>query len=263
MLRYRSTVHAAMVLALAIMFPAFRAAAQGNGTSVNPFTTLFQWNRADLSQFTRTDVGSAAYVLNELVRTTQPDYTWGVLPAAEWTTTTGTGAPQYRYLMTNDAFAPAAGELLVIEADIGYGSLEADKNGLACFDPANPANNYFVVTHRRDYFGFQVNKYINGTFYAQTAIVQSAAATSSFKMQKPRIRLTLDTNGRVQLYTGNMVLADLPMTLGNGTMITSCKVGFVIAAANGPFSFSRLRVFRMAPAGLQLFGAQAPQKEDR
>lgn len=252
----RVPVGTARTLLLALCFWAAPAMAQTGGTSVAPFTTLFQWNRGDLSQFTIADVGTSATTTMPagLVRTTQPDATYSVIPAAEFSVASGSGGPQKRFIYTNDTFAPQAGEDLVVEADLYYDSWPlTNPHGLGCFDPANPTSNFYVVTHTDGSKQYSVIKVINGTTYTQAAATY-VLDNPSLKMNKARIRYVLTSAGRFRIYMGGYQLMDLPMTLGNATTLTNCKVGFAVyGGSSTTLAFSRLRVFRITPLGEQVF----------
>ncbi|MGH8248514.1 MAG: hypothetical protein ACREUU_19015, partial [Gammaproteobacteria bacterium] len=134
--------------------------------------------------------------------------------------------------------------------DMGYGTGSNDKHGVACFDPANPTTNHYVLTRNGSGF-WQLNKYIGGTLYVQAAPT-TPTGYGGGQGNKFRIRMVVTSTGRARVHLYGMSVMDVPMTLGNATTITSCKVGLIVKGTLDAH-MSGLRVFRMKPEGEQLF----------
>ncbi len=228
---------------VALLAPSARA--QSNGSSISPFTLLFEWNRANTDQFTKTDIPNPSGIA-ETLYTTQPSTAYSVTPMLKWTGPSS----QYRYLLTTDTYSPTADEDLVIEADVGGVSDSNEKNGVGCFDPQNPTSNFYVLTRNSSGY-WQLNKYIGGTLYVQTGGVQSGYAGDGLRW-KMRVRFVVTNAGGVRIHIAGMTVMDVPMTMGNSTVLTSCKAGLVLYPYNTQY-MSNLRVFRMKPEGEQLF----------
>ncbi len=227
-----------------------------NGTTVAPFASVMEWTRDGLGQFSILGTGSTStgYNITPTLRTAQVDVNNTVVPFVEWTSTAGAG-PNFQFLLTNQAYAPTGDEDLVIEADIAYSGID-QTSGLGCFDPANPTTNFYLLS--RHFNGtYRLKKYINGTMYTQGQDARSAESGTSIRGQKARVRFVVTGTGGVRVYSAGSIVFDLPMTLGNPTVLSSCRVGFVVCAwcvqYGGGFSFSRLRTFRMKPDGEQMF----------
>ena len=225
----------------------------GNGTAAAPFATITEWSRGDLSQFSILDVGTNSVKLTPVLRTTQPDSSYSVLPDIEWTVTAAAG-PSHQYLLTKQAYAPTGEEDLVIEADIAYSVID-QITGFGCFDPNSPTSNYYLLGKTTGGI-YRLRKSIGGTLYTQ-AQDSVAPESTAIKGQKARIRFVLTKAGGVRVYNAGNVLFEVPMTLGNPTVLSACRPGFVVTPwsvqSGGGLAFSRLRVFRMKPDGEQMF----------
>lgn len=238
---------AGWIVALALLV-AVPGAAQDNGSSISPYTILFEWNRTNLSQFTKTCVPNCNN-LSEVFYSTQPNANYAVTPMVLFTGGTW-GVDQDRYFVSNDIFSPAADEDLVIEADAGYGSGAGLKHGVGCFDPQDPtAASYVLARNGSSYW--QLNKFVGGTLYVQ-ATPNAPTGYGAGVGTKFRIRFVVTSTGRVRVYLFGMSVMDVPMTLGNSTVLTSCRVGVVVKGVNDLY-MSNLRVFRMKAEGEQLF----------
>lgn len=226
--------------------------AGGNASAIAPFGSVMEWNRNDNSQFSIINVGTDSNIITPTLRTTQADASYTTISMLEFTLTPGAGWAR-RYFLSKQAYAPTADEDLVIEADVFYDAID-QLNGLGCFDPNNPTNNYYLLARNR-YGAYRLRKSIAGTLYTQGQDSVSGGSLSNVKGQKTRIRFVLTSAGGVRVYTAGMVVFDLPMTLGNATVLAACRVGFVLSpwAVGWGFSFSRLRVFRMKADGEQMF----------
>jgi len=225
-----------------------------NGTTVAPFATIMEWTRDGTAQFDVIPTGSSGIVMTPTLRTTQINATYTVVPFVEWTYTSGAG-PQFQYFLTKQAYAPTVDEDLVIEADIAYSALD-QVNGVGCFDPATPTSNFYLLS--RDFNGtYRLKKYVAGIQYIQGQDARSTESGTTLWGQKARVRFVVTKTGGVRVYSAGSIVFDLPMTLGNPTVLSSCRVGFVVCSwcvqYGGGFSFSRLRTFRMKPDGEQMF----------
>ena len=225
------------------------AAAQGNGSSVAPYATLFEWNRTNMSQFTKVDVPTPNNMVETLV-STQTSLAYSVTPMVQWTNGIWPGGP-YRYVLTPDAYSATAEEDLVIEADLALISAPQDRHGIGCFDPQNPTSNFYLLTRDGSTF-WAMQKYIGGTRYAQTAPAVGTGYGGAMVGPKTRVRFILTASGGVRVHLYGMSVIDVPMTLGNSTVLTSCKPGIVVNAYQGG-GMSMFQVFRMKRDGEQLF----------